>query len=382
MKMKNYNYLVFIMLLFSCNSNKPANDDDGTINVSLDMNVNQKIDISEFVDSVRFIKLETNNECLIADIRKVIFYEGLYYIHDYKTASIFVFDESGKYQFKIHKKGQGPGEYAEITHFLIDYSNKQILIYDVTMRKMIYYTLDGKFIKDINKFGDNAVIRDLILLSDGYFLCYTPDYSEGIEYCGGVWKVSPSGKPENFLWQPTIRYPIFFHFDMNYFYELPNNEVGLWCPDVNDIFRFSSNSVSKYLSMKINMKAVTDFPNMRDKKNLPSDVVKKTNVIEKDNFIITYWGNEERFHKISVYLKKENKTIVGGIDFKSDIVVPGANKHFNRTDQLLQVIYAHSAERLIEDEHYESEKNKAILKSLFSKPDDDNPALEILYLKK
>jgi hypothetical protein len=345
------------------------------------MNANQEIDISELIDSIRFIKLETADECLIAEIQKIIFYDGLYYIQDNKAGSLFVFDESGKFQFKVCEKGQGPGEYVQITHLLLDYNNKQILIYDVTTRKMIFYTLDGKFIKNINGFSSNAVIRDLILLPDGYFLCYTPDYQEGVEYCNGVWRVSPAGKPENFLLKPSIHYPINFHFHINYFYELPDNEVGLWCPDVNDIFRLSNNSVYKYLSMEVNMNSIVDFPYV-NKKNLPSGVMLKTNVIEKDNFILTDWWNGERFYKTSVYLKKENKTIVGGISFETDIAIPGIDVCFNRTDQLLQVIYAHNAQRFIESEHYTSEKNKAILQSMFNRPEDDNPVLEILYLKK
>jgi hypothetical protein len=369
--------------LFSCKNKKDAGapvEIDGTITVSLNMDEERIIDISEFVDSVKFIRLDNSSECLIGEIQKVVFYDGSYYIQDNKASSVFVFDETGKFKFKILKKGRGPGEYLQITRMLIDYSNRQILIYDVTMRKMIYYTLDGEFIKDINGFSSGAVIRDLILLQDGSFLCYTPDYMKGNEYWG-VWQTDTLGKPANFLWKPTAPYPVTHQYNMLYFYELPNGKVGLWHPDINDIFHFANDSAHKYMSMTVNKKSAVDFPN-KTREEVTDKIMCKTSVTEKDNIILTDWWDGERLNKTSIYLKKDKKSIVGGIGYASDIAIPGMNTHFNRTDQLLQVIYAHGAEFFIKDEHYKSDKNKAILRSMFGETDEDNPVLEILYLKK
>jgi hypothetical protein len=369
--------------LFSCKNKKDAGgavEIDGTITVSLDMDEERIVDISEFVDSVKFIRLDNSSECLIGEIQKVIFYDGSYYIQDNAASSIFVFDETGKFKFKIFRKGQGPGEYVQITHMLMDYGNRRILIYDVTMRKMIYYTLDGEFIKEINGFSSGAVIRDLILLRDGSCLCYTPDYMKGNEYWG-VWRTDTLGKPADFLWKPTAPYPVTHQYNMLYFYELPSGEVGLWCPDINDIFHFANDSVYRYMSVTVNKKSAVDFPDMT-RKEVTDKFISKTSVTEKDNIIITGWWDGERLNKTSIYLKKEKKSIVGGIGYASDIAIPGMDIHFNRTDQLLQVIYAHEAEHFVKNEHYKSDKNKAVLRSMFDNFEDDNPVLEILYLKK
>ncbi|MDR0386056.1 MAG: 6-bladed beta-propeller, partial [Prevotellaceae bacterium] len=96
-------------------------DDDNTISISLDMNKENKepVDLSVYIDSVGYIRLDNSDECLIGKIQKVFFYEGRYYIQDNKAGSVFVFDETGKFQCKISKKGRGPGEYAKISHLLI-----------------------------------------------------------------------------------------------------------------------------------------------------------------------------------------------------------------------------------------------------------------------
>jgi hypothetical protein len=353
-----------------------------TVTVSLDLvNKSQAINITDIVDSVKFIKLETTDESLIGEIRHVIFYDGLYYINEKKSASVLVFDETGKYKFKISKKGRGPGEYGEISRLLIDKKNRRILIYDVHARKMIYYTLEGQFVKEIHNFSDAAVARDLILLSDGGFLCYTHDYMDGQKYWG-VWKVDSSGKFDKFVWKPTIHYPHQFIEDNPYFYELPDDKVGLWCADINDIFHFSNDTVIYRLSMNVNKTTLADFPG-QERENIPSEHTIKLFVMEKDNFILTQWWDKSKNYPDihSLYLKKENKWLVSTGCFNFTDIVSGDIVRINCTDQMLLVIDMSYAEFIISDETTFSKENKDLVKSMFN-GDDDNPVLQILYLKK
>jgi hypothetical protein len=383
------NYLLIAIIVFTmvtCKNNNQTEgirSNDNTILLSLDMDENETIDFTEQIDSIRFIRLDNSEECLIGKIQKVIFHEGRYYIQDNKAGSIFVFDETGKFQCKISQKGQGPGEYVNITRLLIDYNRKQILIYDGTLRKMLYYTLDCKHIKDIPHFCNNAIIRDVIQLPNGSFLCYAPDYREG-KTKRGIWTVDSTGKFDKMLWEATIQYPFAFHEHMSYFYELKDNKIGLWCADYNDILHFSHGSLYKYLSIKINMKTSTDYPGY-DIDNTPYQyTMDKTNVMEKDNFVLIDWWNHNEnngMSKSSLYLKNENKVIVStGIKYGEDFI-PAYHIPFNRTDQMITAIYAHNAEYLLNSK-YTSEKNKSILRSMFSEQDEDNPILEIVYLKK
>jgi hypothetical protein len=385
---RHINYLLIIIILLTvvtCKSNNNNNqtngipNNDNTVFISLDMDKNETIDFKKYIDSIRFIRLENNEECLIGKIQQVIFHKGRYYIQDNKAGSIFVFDETGKFKCKISQKGQGPGEYAKISRLLFDYNKEQILIYDGVLYKMLYYTLDCKYIKEIHHFSDNAIIRDVIQLSDGSFLCYTPDYRKG--YKRGIWKVDSTGKLDKFLWETTTQYPFAFHENMSYFYTLKDNKTGLWCADYNDILHFSHDSLYKYLSMKINMKTSTDFPGY-DIDNTPyKNTMDKTNVIEKDNFILTYWWNFDSNNKISLYLKNEDKVIVSTSMYYGEDVIPAYDINFNCTDQMMIVINAYIVDVLLNNK-YVSEKNKSILRSMFGETNEDNPILEILYLKK
>jgi hypothetical protein len=374
--------IIISITIIACKNNNQTRgirSNDNTILISVDMNSDETIDFTEYIDSVRFIRLENSDECLIGTIQKVIFYKGRYYIQDNKAGSIFVFDETGKFKHKISKRGQGPGEYVEISRLIIDYKKEQILIFDASLRKMLYYTFDCKHIKDIHHFCNNAIIRDITQLSDGSFLCYTPGIRKNSKR--GIWKVDSTGKLDKFLLENTIQYPFALHGKMTYFYELKNGGTGLWCADYNDILHFSNDSLYKYMSIKINMKTSTDFPGY-DIDNTPyQNTMDRVDVIEKDNFIITHWWNHDQINKQSLYSKKENKIMVSeGMKYGED-VIPAYHIYCNCTDQMMFAIYAHNAEDLLNSK-YRSEKQKSILRSMFGETNEDNPILEILYLKK
>jgi len=70
--------------------------------------------LSEFVDSVIYIKLQTDPDCLMGRIRTIIIKEKYIYAFDQSQMAIFVFDMSGKYISKLDKQGNGPDEYRRL----------------------------------------------------------------------------------------------------------------------------------------------------------------------------------------------------------------------------------------------------------------------------
>jgi hypothetical protein len=132
------------------------------------------------------------------------------------------------------------------------------------------------------------------------------------------------------------------------------------------------------------MKTSTDYPGY-DIDNTPYQyTMDKTNVMEKDNFILIHWWNhneDNSMSRSSLYLKNENKVMISSGIKSGEDFIPAYHVPFNRTDQMITVIYAHNAEYLLSNK-YTSEKNKSMLRSMFSETDEDNPILEIVYLKK
>ena len=98
---------------------------------------------------IRYIPLETTDDCLIGGINKVLIKNERIYVADFsRTASLFIFDLNGKFLFKINKRGQGPGEYLVFGDFDIQ-TNGDIYIFDQHRQKFLIYSPDGKYIQEI-----------------------------------------------------------------------------------------------------------------------------------------------------------------------------------------------------------------------------------------
>ena len=80
-------------------------------------NLNEERYFSSIFPNVEIVPLETTDESLIdEDINKIRKKDHKYFI-SYDRKALVVFDRQGKFLFKIHKIGGGPGEYKRLYDF-------------------------------------------------------------------------------------------------------------------------------------------------------------------------------------------------------------------------------------------------------------------------
>jgi hypothetical protein len=105
--------------------------------------------ISSIAKSIRYIPLETTNECLLSNELQV--YCGEYiFIGDQKTQLFFRFDLDGNLLNQIGKIGGGPGEYPKNAIFFhVDEEDKSVYIISSFDRSLYKYTYEGQFVKKI-----------------------------------------------------------------------------------------------------------------------------------------------------------------------------------------------------------------------------------------
>jgi len=144
--------VIFLLLLFSCDRENGTNYNlkpKTKINIK-NINEIECTKYSDLYDSIKFIKLETKRESLIGRIDKILFYDNKYFILDQvQGKSVFVFDKNGKYLYRIGKNGKGPGEYDLPNDIAINVYSNNIIIYNNNNKKLLSYSLDGKFIDEI-----------------------------------------------------------------------------------------------------------------------------------------------------------------------------------------------------------------------------------------
>ena len=111
--------------------------------------------LSDIIESIEYIPLETNNNCLIGDIidnRRVLLSENYILVGCYTSGSYFLFSRTGKFIAKIGSKGQGPGEYLSVSSpFAIDEKNQQIILKSSIMGsyELMYHNMNGKYLHKV-----------------------------------------------------------------------------------------------------------------------------------------------------------------------------------------------------------------------------------------
>ena len=307
------------------NELKPVVNDKNSVTIEL---FNKKADfspgpitMSEFVDSVKFIALEETDESLIKSLNKIIFTAEYVIVVDREQGIIFFFDKNGKYIKKISQKGQGPGEYTSIASCMLD-EKQQLIIYDILAKKILFYDLDGNFLKQISNFSENTVIRDIINLPNGNFLCYTFDLvGEAEKKYTGLWEVDTHGKFLHNYFTYNVKLPVTFG-EPPHFQQLSKGVISLRDNTHNDIYHYHNGAVELYISYNIKDNMLPDMIGASRFGNEPKNI-RAAITQEKGDFIITLWFDEAGEPLFSLFSKNNNKMHFWDAYLTCDPAVPG-----------------------------------------------------------
>lgn len=99
--------------------------------------------------TAEIIKLEASaKEQLIGKVDKIIYKNGKFHILDRTYAkAVYVFDKEGQFEFRIKRRGLGPGEYNECWDMDVD-DEGNIYVMGINMNKVIQYNSKGKYEKE------------------------------------------------------------------------------------------------------------------------------------------------------------------------------------------------------------------------------------------
>ena len=138
--MKPAFYFLALISMLACESENATSYDiidfEEAIQNSEDFNINKH------VTNIRYVPLETNENCYLADVRKVVINADFILVSD-SEGNLFQFTSSGQFIRRIGSLGKGPGEYTYMTDFVVDNSFKNIYIN--TLGFLYTYDTDGNF---------------------------------------------------------------------------------------------------------------------------------------------------------------------------------------------------------------------------------------------
>lgn len=145
---RKYIKLLCLILLSGCGQVKSDKDDYTRIDLPLSREENM-MNLSEVVDSIQYIPLETHDECLIGNVDKLIpTSDDCFLVVDKDIASsVYLFDQNGSFLRKIGTKGIGKGEYVTIEDVVCD--SEYIYIWDSSSKRVLKYSMKGDYVSSL-----------------------------------------------------------------------------------------------------------------------------------------------------------------------------------------------------------------------------------------
>lgn len=105
--------------------------------------IEDSVPFDDLVENYRYIKLETNEQCLIGEVEKVLFYEDKLFI---LSGGVFCFNLNGEFLYAINHRGKGPSEFLRIRGLSIN--NDTVYVYDNGLYKLLCFDSNtGKYLK-------------------------------------------------------------------------------------------------------------------------------------------------------------------------------------------------------------------------------------------
>ena len=106
--------------------------------------------LSDIVKDVEYVKLETQDNILVGDIKQLKRTKKFVFIYSRNQRHVMMFDTSGKFIRKIGHVGQGPGEIANIHCFTV--SDSLVFIYPFSRNGSltVYDMRDNSFVKEFS----------------------------------------------------------------------------------------------------------------------------------------------------------------------------------------------------------------------------------------
>lgn len=143
--------LSILLILISCKSEKDKVQ-ESIKEIDFDEVIsNDPIMFSDIFSDYKIIPLETTDNSIFSSIDDIIMLNDTLFIFDrFKSKSVFLFDIGGKFINKICRLGKGPGEYLQVSSFDVDENTRNILLFDWTTKKLIFYDFNGDYLREIS----------------------------------------------------------------------------------------------------------------------------------------------------------------------------------------------------------------------------------------
>lgn len=136
-----------LLLSYSCRSKESQTALYDIDSINLEHSDLESIPFDSVVTNVRFVRLETNEGCLIESYDEIQVVDERIFIRSSGKGqeAIFVFDFEGNHLLSINAQGRGPDEYLALSGFYVSAEEKEICLLDLA--QVLIYDYSGNYLR-------------------------------------------------------------------------------------------------------------------------------------------------------------------------------------------------------------------------------------------
>ena len=265
----------------------------------------KRMPFDSVITDISFIKLETNDSCLIGKIDQVLYTDRYIYVMDIEIANaVYCFDKQGRFVRRIGKVGNGPGEYPRLCQMALTADGKQLVIYDWAYYH--YYDLEGNRIKD-EFVADNLGGQNMVFIRGATIVYYSGGSPEAQDCMVKVYDEQkeliyyefPTFRTKHFRTTPTML--SLYNFGGNAYWNAPWTE---------DIYRIGADKCYKAYHLNIENGG---YPPLDDDTDDDTYRAMRQNRLCLDRYAVLsghalFWLHSLKSKQCAIYSHKTKKT--------------------------------------------------------------------------
>ncbi len=141
-----------MILLLSCNPDTNREISKGEIHLRIDPgNLPKNAKLSDLVESVRLIPLETSSDCIIGSTEKIFVGKNsiIVSVAAGNISELIHFSPDGSFLNKIGQQGKGPGEFTAVSDYTVFEDSSMVFIGMQRANKILAYSIDGSLDREM-----------------------------------------------------------------------------------------------------------------------------------------------------------------------------------------------------------------------------------------
>lgn len=357
--------------------------------------------LSEFIDSARIVRLETNDSCLLREIELAEVHNGKIFVSWSRADHIYCFDANGKFLNTIASRGGGPKECVEISGFTVNKDNGYIYVTSRADQKIKIYKDNGDFVKALSVDYAADVIschQDKIYLfveGNSMYPCEMQVYDSNGKYLGGHYPIDKRYSSETIVRKTNSDlYVLPLGKNRDTIYTVKDNGLEMACFTNWGDYTMNESTKDKMF--------VPDYKGGLDSKKKAELQLSLECVFGIEDFLMfdkyVYLSYICRLQPRHCFWDKENNVAVNTIDFCDDVAfAAGLSDIVGQTDTEMIAAYngsrALTKRKFVARDKWQEKYGKNIpadkledglqrLETLFKDvQEDDNPALVFYKIK-